>query len=72
LGIGSGIGDDDEAGLLEGSGDVVGKVTRREATSNCNGTGVRSEFEDSSLAVGAGGDDTNVCWIIDSNDDSSS
>ena len=34
LGIGAGIGDDDEAGFLEGSGDVVGEVTGGETTSD--------------------------------------
>jgi hypothetical protein len=69
LGIGAGISDDDEAGFLEGSSDVVGEVTGGETTSNSNGTGVCGELQDSTLTVGTGRDDTNVCWVVDSCDD---
>jgi hypothetical protein len=68
LSIGPWVGDDDEAGFLEGTRDVVGKVTRRETTSNSNGSGVCSKFEDSALAVGTSGDDTDVGWVVDCGD----
>ena len=45
LGVGAGVGDDDETGLLEGAGDVVGEVTGGETTGNGGGTGVGCELE---------------------------
>jgi hypothetical protein len=72
LGIGAGVGDDDEAGFLEGAGDVVGEVTGGETTSNGDGTGVRGELEDSTLAVWTSGDDTDIGWVVDSCDDTGS
>lgn len=63
LGIGTRVGDDDQAGLLERAGDVVGEVTGGEATGNGDGTGVGGELQDGTLSVGAGRDDTDcsVC-----------
>ena len=58
LGVGAGVGDDNQAGLPEGTGDVVGEVTGGETTSNGGGTGVRCELEDGTLSVGTGRDDT--------------
>jgi hypothetical protein len=52
LGIGTGIGDDNEAGLLERAGDVVGEVTGGETTGNGDSTGVSSELQDGALTVG--------------------
>lgn len=72
LGIGAGIGDDDQAGLLEGSGDVVGEGTGGEATGNGGGTDVGGELEDSTLTVGTGGDDANVGGVVNSDDDTGS
>jgi len=72
LGIGARIGDDDEAGFLEGASDVVGEVTRGEPTSNSDGTCVRGELEYSTLTVGTSGDDTDISWVVDSCDDTSS
>jgi hypothetical protein len=59
LGVGAGVGDDDQAGLLEGAGDVVGEVTGGEATGNGDGTGVVGELQDGTLTVGTGRDDAN-------------
>jgi len=70
LSVGAGIGDDDEAGFLEGSSDVVGKVTGSETTSDGDGTGVRGELQDSALTVGTSRDDTDVGGVVDSCDDS--
>ena len=67
--IGSGVGYDDEARLFEGSGNVVGEVTGSEAACNCDGSGVSGKLEDGTLAIGTSRDDTNVCWIVDGNDD---
>ena len=69
LSIGTWVGDDDEAGFLERAGDVVREVTRSEATSGWRGASVRSELENSTLAVWASTDACNVGWIIDRNDD---
>ena len=69
MGIGARVGDNDEAGFLEGAGDVVGEVTWSEATGDRNGSGVGGEFEDGALTVGAGGDDANVGWVVDGGDD---
>ena len=60
LGIGARVGDDDEAGLLERAGDVVGEVTGGEATGNGDGAGVGGELEDGTLTVGTGRD--NADW----------
>lgn len=72
LSIGARVGDDDEAGLLERTGDVVGEVTGGETTGNGGGTGVRSELQDSTLAVGTSGDDTDVGGVLNGSDDTSS
>ena len=72
LSIGAGVGDDNEAGFLEGASDVVGEVTGGKSTSNGNGTSVGGELQDSALAVGTSGDDTDVCWVVDSRDDTGS
>ncbi len=69
LGVGAGVGDDDQTGLLEGSSDVVGEGAGGEAAGNGNGAGVGGELEDRTLAVGAGGDDTDVGGVVDSGDD---
>ena len=70
LGVGSGVGNDDETRLLEGASDVVGEVTRSETTGNSDSPSVSSELEDSSLTVGTGGDDTNIGRVVDGGDDS--
>lgn len=72
LGIGTGVGDDDEAGLLERAGDVVGEVTGGETASNGSGTGVSGELQDSTLAVGTSGDHTDIGGVVDGGDDTGS
>jgi hypothetical protein len=69
LGVGARVGDDNEAGFLEGAGDVVGEVTGSEATGDRDGSSVGSELEDGALTVGAGGDDADVGWVVDGGDD---
>jgi len=69
LSVGAGIGDDDEAGLLERSSDVVGEVTGGETTSDGDGTGVGGKLQDSTLTVGTSRDDTDIGWVVDSCDD---
>lgn len=70
LGVGAGVGDDDQTGLLEGSGDVVGEGTGGESTGDGDGAGVSGELEDSTLAVRTGRDDADVGGVVDGGDDS--
>jgi len=72
LGIGAGVGGDDEAGLLERAGDVVGEVTGGETTSNGRGTGVGGELQDGTLTVGTGRDNANVGGVVNGDDDAGS
>jgi hypothetical protein len=47
----AGVGDNDQAGFLERASNVVGKVTGSEPPGDGLGTGVGSEFENSTVAV---------------------
>ena len=69
LGVGTGVGDDDQAGLLEGAGDVVGEVTGGEATGDGGGTGVGGELQDGTLTVGTGRDNADIGGVVDGGDD---
>ena len=69
LGVGARIGDNDEARLFEGAGDVVGEITWREATGDSNGSCVCGEFEDGALTVGTSRYDTDVGRIVYGCDD---
>jgi len=69
LGVGARVGDDDQAWFLEGAGDVVGEVTGSEATCDGDGASVGGKLEDSTLAIGTGGDDANVGWVVNGDDD---
>ena len=70
MSVGSWVGDDDEAGLFEGSRNVIGEVTRRKSTCDGHCASVRGEFQDSTLAVGTGGDDTDIGGVVDGGNDS--
>lgn len=72
LGIGAWVGDDDEAWLLEGTGDVVGEVTWGEATGDGLRTGVVGELQDSALTVWTGRDNADVGWVVNGGDDAGS
>lgn len=72
LGVGSGVGDDDQTGLLERAGDVVGEGTGGEATGDGGSTSVGSELEDSTLTVGTSRDDTDIGGVVDGGDDAGS
>lgn len=72
LGIGARVGHDDQTGLLERAGDVVGEVTGGETTGNGGGTGVRGELEDSTLTVGTSRDHTDVGRVFNGGDDTGS
>lgn len=70
--IDSGIGNDNQTGLLERTGDVVGEVTGSKATGNGLCTGVGSVFEDSSVSVGASGNNTDIVGVFYGGDNTSS
>ena len=72
LGISAGIGDDDEAGLLERAGDVVGEGTGGEATGDSLSTGVGGELQDGTLTVGTGRDNADIGRVVDGGDDAGS
>lgn len=72
LGVGAGVGDDDEAGLLERTGDVVGEVTGSETTSNGDGTSVGGELQDSTLTIWTSGDNANISWVVNGSNDTGS
>lgn len=58
------VGDDDEAWLLEGSGDVVGEGSWGESSGDGLGAGVGGELEDGTVTVGSGRDDRDVGWGV--------
>jgi hypothetical protein len=72
LGVGARVGDDNQAGLLERAGDVVGEATGGEASSDGGSAGVGGELEDGTLTVGTGRDDTDVGGVLDGDDDTGS
>lgn len=71
LGIGARVRYDDEAGLFERASDVVGEITRSEATSDSNSTGVSGELEDGTLTVRTSRDDGDISGVVDCCDDAS-
>lgn len=66
LSIGARVGDNDQTGLLERAGDVVGEVTGGETTGNGDSAGVGSELEDSTLAIRTSRDNAD-CVLSDTN-----
>lgn len=72
LGVGAGVGDDDQTGLLERTGDVVGEGAGGEATSNSLSTGVGGELEDGTLTVGTGRDNADIARVVNGSDDAGS
>lgn len=69
LGVGARVGDNDQAGLLEGAGDVVGEVTGGEATGNGTSTGVGGELQDGALTIGTGRDNADIGGVVNGGDD---
>lgn len=66
------VSDDDQAGLLEGLGDVIGEGTRSETSSNSLGTSEVGELVGSTLAIGTGRDDANISRVLNGGDDTGS
>ena len=71
LGVGARVGDDNQARLLEGTGDVVGEGTRGETTGNGLGAGVGGELQDGTLTIGTGGDNADIGGVVNGGDDAS-
>lgn len=69
LGVGARVRHNDEAGLLERPGDVVGEATGGEAAGDGDGASVGGKLEDGTLAVGTRGDDANVGRVVNGDDD---
>ena len=69
--VDAGVGNNDETGLLERAGDVVGEATGRETASNRLRASVCGELEDRTVAVRAGGDDTDIIRVLNGGDDAS-
>ncbi len=67
--IGTGIGDDNETGLLERSSNVICKIPRSEPSGNCDGTGMSGELENRTLTIGASRDDSDISRIVDCGND---
>ena len=69
LGVGARIGDDDEARLLEGTGNIIGERTGGETSGDGRGTGMSGELKDSTLTEGTGGDDADIGRVVNGHDD---
>lgn len=67
LGVRAGVGDDQQAGLAELLGDLVGEGTGGEAARDGQAPGVLGELEHRALAVRAGGDGNHVLQIDHTN-----
>lgn len=68
--VNTGVGNDNETGLLEGPGDVIGEATGGETTSDGLSTSVSGVFENGTVTVGTSRDDTDVVGVLDSCDNS--
>ena len=69
LGVTAGVGDDDEAGLLERARNVVGEVSRREATRNRLCARMGRELEHRTLPVGASRNYGDVRRVVNGRND---
>jgi hypothetical protein len=65
LGVGPGVGDDEDTGLPELLGDLVGEGSGGDASSDGSASGVLGELEDGPLSVRAGRDDLNISSLSD-------
>lgn len=63
LEISAGISADDEAGLLEGTGDVVSECTGGETADDSFSTNVLGELQGSTVTVGTSRDDNDVLGL---------
>ncbi len=68
LGVGAGVGDDEEAGLLELLGDLVGEGAGGVAAGDGVGAGVVGELQHGAHAVRPGRDGDHVLRVFDGHD----
>lgn len=71
LSIGARVRCNEEAGLFERASDVVGQITRSEATSSSSSAGVSGEFEHSTLTIRTSRNNGDVSGVVDSCNDAS-
>lgn len=71
LGVGAGIGDDDEPRFLEGSGNVVGEIPGSEPSGNGDCTRMSRKLENRALTVRASRDDGDIGRVVHGRDDAS-
>lgn len=69
LGVGAGVGDDNQTRLLERASDVVGEASGSEATGNSGSAGMRGELENSALTVRTSRNHTDVGRVVNGSDD---
>ena len=69
--VDTGVCNDNEAGFLEGAGYVISETAGGETAGNGLCASVGSVFEDGTMSVRAGGDDTNVVGVLNGGDNSS-
>jgi hypothetical protein len=68
----TGVSNDDETGFFERSSNVVCERTGRESSSNGLSTGAGCIFENGTVAVWTGRDDTDIIRVFNSGNDTSS
>lgn len=70
LGIGTGVGDNNEARLFKRTSDVIGEVTRSETTSDGSSASVSSELQNSTLTERTSRDSANVGRVVNCSNNS--
>ncbi len=69
--VDTGVGNNNNTGLLERTSDVVGERTRGESSSNGSSTGLSSELEHSTVTVLTTANHTDISRVLDSSEDTS-
>lgn len=72
LSVGARVRYNNETGLFERAGDIVGERTRGETASNSSSTGMSSELKNSTLAIRTSRDNTHIGWVVNRANDTSS
>lgn len=67
--VNAGVGDDDETGFLERAGDVVSEGTGGETAGNSLCASVCGVFEDGTVSVRTGRDNTDVVRVVNGGND---
>jgi len=66
------VGNNDKTRLFKRTSDVISERTRSETTSDSLSAGVGGKFQDGTMTIGTGRNDTNIIRVFDSSDDTSS